>query len=211
MSRDDQTSITAPLKVLGIPETFCYENVTQFVQALATNLVAVIPTSITNVVVGNIEPNDTQRFSVWFRLNNAGTFVGIYVFSDGKWVPLFPPVTQFYDPLFSTSDTSDMQFTGVDVLTADYIEMGDFVWISAKATGDTQGIPVNGIRMTLPVDAFDIDQPLSGTAKDGGQTIPATAELISPSVVEVRKYDNSNWGIGTERVIGFSGFYRKAL
>ncbi len=210
MSRDDSTSITAPIKVLNLPDSFCYEDMPQFVKALSQYLVAVIPTSVTNVVVSNVQPNDTQRFTVWFRLNNAGTFVGIYIFSNGTWVPLYPPETKTWEPVYSTSDPA-MSFVDVTTLNATYFEIGDFIWVSGQAKGETLGTAQNGIRASLPVDAFNINQPLSGSVWNGGQLLGGIAELVDVSTVECRKYDGSNFGIGNDRGISFSGMYQKAL
>lgn len=83
--------VSAPIAIKGDPTTACFTTVGDFIEALPNFLVAEIPTSITNVVISNIQPLDSQRTDIWFRLSNGGTFIGIYVFSDGTWIQMFPP------------------------------------------------------------------------------------------------------------------------
>jgi len=90
MSKESNV-VSAPIAIKGDPTTACFTTVGDFIEALPNFLVAEIPTSITNVIISNIQPLDSQRMTVWFRLNNAGTFIGIYVFSDGTWIQMFPP------------------------------------------------------------------------------------------------------------------------
>lgn len=89
--------VSAPLAVRGDPSTACFTNIGEFIEALPQFLVAQIPTSITNVIISNIQPLDSERNTVWFRLNNAGSFIGIYVFSDGTWIQMFPPPQGLFD------------------------------------------------------------------------------------------------------------------
>lgn len=83
--------VSAPLAIRGDPSTACFTNIGEFIESLPNFLIAQIPTSITNVIISNIQPLDSERNTIWFRLNNAGTFIGIYVFSDGTWIQMFPP------------------------------------------------------------------------------------------------------------------------
>jgi hypothetical protein len=83
--------VTGNLVVTSLPDLFCFESVAEFVQQLTTILGVEIPaSSISNVIVSNTQPNDSQTTSIWFRFNNAGSFVGIYVFSAGAWIPIYP-------------------------------------------------------------------------------------------------------------------------
>lgn len=82
--------VDIPLKVLNLPDLLCVKSITDLVKQLPDLLVGQAPTSITNVVVGNIQPFDTQRDTIWFRKDNAGNFLGIYVFSNGSWQQMYP-------------------------------------------------------------------------------------------------------------------------
>lgn len=84
------TVVMGSLKLLGLPDTQCFKSFTEIWKAIEDNFAVILPTSITNVVVSNIQPLDTQRDAVWFRLSNGGTFIGIYMFSDGAWRQVFP-------------------------------------------------------------------------------------------------------------------------
>lgn len=75
----------------GLPDTKCFTSWQDFLAALPEFLGVEIPvSSITNVVVSNVEPSSSQTNSIWFRLNNAGGFIGIYVFSAGIWNDIYP-------------------------------------------------------------------------------------------------------------------------
>lgn len=84
------------VKLGGLTDLQCFKSFGEFVQALTDSMILEIPTDITNVVVGNIEPTDTQRTAVWFRKSNGGTFIGIYLYSDGAWRQFFPVPKQVY-------------------------------------------------------------------------------------------------------------------
>lgn len=88
--------VDIPLKVLNLPDLLCVKNITDLVQQLPNFLVGQAPTSITNVVVSNVQPLDTQRDSVWFRKDNAGNFIGIYVYSNGTWQQMYPVPGQMF-------------------------------------------------------------------------------------------------------------------
>lgn len=75
----------------GLPDTKCFTSWQDFIAALPDLLGVEIPvSSITNVVVSNIQPSSSQTNSIWFRVSNAGSFIGIYVFADGAWQQIYP-------------------------------------------------------------------------------------------------------------------------
>lgn len=90
--------IQGAVKILNLPDVACFETIQQWAAALAEQLVIEIPSTITNVVIGNSEPTDSQNTALWVRRDNAGTFIGLYVFSSGAWLQIYPvplPLTQF--------------------------------------------------------------------------------------------------------------------
>lgn len=82
--------VNAPIVLLGLPDLLCVKSVQDLVQQLPNFLVAAIPTSITNVIIGAAEPLDTQRSSFWIRTSNSGGFIGFYLFTGGSWQQIFP-------------------------------------------------------------------------------------------------------------------------
>jgi hypothetical protein len=82
--------IKANLVIENIPENACFETFIELLKAIPQYMSVAIPETITNVIVSNIQPNSSQTTSVWFRLSNAGTFLGIYVFSSGQWNNIYP-------------------------------------------------------------------------------------------------------------------------
>lgn len=82
--------VSGALVIQNIPENACFTSYVEMLKSLPTYLGVQIPASVTNVVVSNIQPSSSQTTSVWFRLSNAGTFLGIYVFSQGEWHNIYP-------------------------------------------------------------------------------------------------------------------------
>lgn len=86
------------VKIVGLPDLACFETVQQWAAALASQLAIEIPDTITNVVIGNSEPINSQTTALWIRRDNSGTFVGLYIYSSGAWVQIYPvplPLVQF--------------------------------------------------------------------------------------------------------------------
>lgn len=86
-----QDLIIGNLVVKNLPETFCFTSATELIEQLPSLLGVEIPASqVSNVVVSVSQPSDSETTSIWFRVNNSGSFVGIYVFSNGAWIPIYP-------------------------------------------------------------------------------------------------------------------------
>lgn len=82
--------INGKLTVLGLPDLECYESLKALLLDLPNILGVLIPESVTNVIVSNIQPTSGQRTSLWYRLSNGGTFIGLYIFSNGIWTQIVP-------------------------------------------------------------------------------------------------------------------------
>lgn len=78
------------LVVKNLPDLFCFKDARDLISQMPTILGVEVPNSVSNVVVSNEEPSSSQTTSVWFRISNSGGFIGIYVFSQGKWQLIFP-------------------------------------------------------------------------------------------------------------------------
>ena len=89
-------TISGSLKLADLPDLFCFTSWPEFLKALPDLLTVEIPAGLTNVVITNVQPNDTQRDFVWFRMSNGGSFIGIYLFSAGKWTQFFPVPLAIY-------------------------------------------------------------------------------------------------------------------
>jgi len=96
--------INAPTVLVGLPDVACFTSFKDFLEALPKYLYAQIPTSVTNVVIGNTQPNDSQRNSLWFRKDNSGSFVGLYIYSAGIWNQIYPVPNQLFRVYRLTTD-----------------------------------------------------------------------------------------------------------
>jgi len=84
-------TIKIPLVLTGLPDVKCFTSWQDALQSLPDFLSGELSaTDLTNVVVSNVEPSSSQTTSVWFRLSNAGGFIGLYVFSAGAWQQIYP-------------------------------------------------------------------------------------------------------------------------
>lgn len=82
--------VRAAIVLLGLPENTCFTSFQDFITQLPNLIGAEIPSDITNVVVSNTQPSDSQTTSIWFRLSNSGSFISINVFSNGAWRTIYP-------------------------------------------------------------------------------------------------------------------------
>ena len=90
-------NITGAVKVIDVPDDACLTTVRDLLLSLQKYLAVEFGVErITNVAVSSDEPGDMDRDMVWFRLDNAGNFLGIFVFVQGSWVQMFPPPGALY-------------------------------------------------------------------------------------------------------------------
>lgn len=82
--------VNAPIAVLNLPDLLCVKDLREFLSVLPNYLVALIPTSVTNVIISPSQPLEGERSSLWIRLSNSGGFLGFYVFTGGQWTAIFP-------------------------------------------------------------------------------------------------------------------------
>ncbi len=97
---DPGNLVRGNLVVQNLPDLFCFQDARQLIEMLPSLLGVQIPDSITNVIVSNTQPTDSQTASVWIRLSNSGGFLGIYVFSQGQWRPILPVNTDTVTQIF---------------------------------------------------------------------------------------------------------------
>lgn len=88
--------IEGALKLIGLPQAECWTNLEDFIKWLVANIAVEVPPNITNVIVSNVQPSDSQRDCIWFRRNNSGGFMGIFIFNAGAWKQLYPVPNQLF-------------------------------------------------------------------------------------------------------------------
>ncbi len=86
--------VIGQLLLKALPELQCFTNFTDFLKALPSLYAVEVPSTVTNVITGPAQPTSSQTSAIWVRINNAGTFLGIYVFSAGKWIQIVPAPQQ---------------------------------------------------------------------------------------------------------------------
>jgi hypothetical protein len=125
--------ILGALKVQDVPERASISTWEELIKSIPTFIGVELPTGISNVIVGNVQPQEEDRDKLWIRRDNNGTFIGFYAFCDGKWSPVYaiPPdsVVWFYGDSanvhdgFILIDDGDAQIPSyvVNALKAKYI------------------------------------------------------------------------------------------
>lgn len=86
-----QSIIKGAIKVQGVPQSACFKNFADLLNALGTYLtVEILNQAFSNLVISNQQPGQADRDKVWWRIANSGGFVGIYFFENGEWVQVYP-------------------------------------------------------------------------------------------------------------------------
>lgn len=85
-------NITGTVKLIGFPDDECLTTVKDLLMNLEQYLAIELPVEqVTNVFVSSSEPDITDRDIIWYRVDNAGNFIGMFVFVQGQWLQMFPP------------------------------------------------------------------------------------------------------------------------
>lgn len=111
----------------------------------------------------------------------------------------------------ASSATGTMTYTLTSVAIAEYQVVAQKVNYELVTIGTTAVAGAPGLRLTLPFKArnYAVSVPGAGWTADGGATLGAAilADAASANRLVCRKYDGSNFGLGTNRYIAFnSGF-----
>lgn len=98
-------TLTGVIKVLDVPDDACLTTVRDLLLQLERYLgVEFTADRVTNVYVSANEPDTTDRSIIWFKTNNAGNFVGIYLFIAGTWVQFLPVPQQLFRIVGDSTD-----------------------------------------------------------------------------------------------------------
>lgn len=90
MPGNEDINVKGSIKINDLPDLGCFTSFEELLKALPTFLTVEIPNTITNVIISNVQPLDDQRDALWIRRNNAGSFVGLYIYASGTWRQIFP-------------------------------------------------------------------------------------------------------------------------
>ena len=86
----DTDVVLNAVKLIGKLDCYCFTSWLEVVKALPTILGVEIPSSITNVILSSSTPDDDQHDCIWFRLDTAGNFIGIFIYAVGDWQQVWP-------------------------------------------------------------------------------------------------------------------------
>lgn len=114
-----------------------------------------------------------------------------------------------WQPVYSA--LGSMTFTSVTTSVAEYSVENRTVKMESVSFGTTGGSAGLGIRETMPFKARNSSANISGTGwtADGSGTIAAAlfVDSSTANLLACRKYDASNYSLGTNRYIAFNGSF----
>lgn len=107
-----------------------------------------------------------------------------------------------------------MTWTSITTHYAAYLQVGKRVYFRIKATGTTGGAASNSLAFTLPVIPHAEYGANNGAIGAGftidGSSTPSMSYAAGTATVYVRKYDLSNYGLGTQKGFSLAGVYEAA-
>lgn len=150
-----------------------------------------------------LSKQDLQEILQYVQANGSKRFWEYDEFiarnNSTKWTKWTPTVTA----------SGSMTIPSLSVDYAEYKIVGDTLYFQVRCTFTTGGTASNSVNFTLPKPT-----KTSGNNVGGGchvldsNTLGGLWVTSSTTTVVVRKYDNSNWGLGTGRQIRVQGFYK---
>lgn len=83
--------ILAALAITRIPPDLCWGKPADFIKQLVESLTVTldIATNTDFVVIGHEVPSEDDKGRLWIRLQRNGSFLGFYLFVNGKWQRVF--------------------------------------------------------------------------------------------------------------------------
>lgn len=120
--------------------------------------------------------------------------------------PIFETRVLSWQPTFSASGS--MTYTSVSMVSIGYKVAGSSFQYAILARGTTGGSASNQLKFTIPfiVGSSYNYQTLAGYCRDGGGTyVLGYSSVSNNNTVSVDKYDNSNFGLGTDRELYSNG------
>lgn len=88
--------IRGAIKLDGFLEGKCFTSWSEFISELPNMLSVEIPTGITNVTVGNIQPSSSELDHLWIKTDGAGSFIGMFIYTTGSWRQIYPAPNQLF-------------------------------------------------------------------------------------------------------------------
>lgn len=108
----------------------------------------------------------------------------------------------------SVSAGGSMTIVSSSINHSSYSIINNVVFFECKITLELGGTTSNEVIISLPYAAQN-DVVMTAHCTDAASEVSGSALTIGgTTTLKVRKYDNSNWSVGTGRVIRVSGSYR---
>lgn len=93
---DNTNVVIGDLLLKVLPELLCYKDFTSFIKDMPNIFAVSVPNTVTNVIVSNAQPSNSQTDALWIRQTAAGGFMGIYVFAGGLWRQILPAPNEIF-------------------------------------------------------------------------------------------------------------------
>lgn len=137
---EEEDSVKAEVKISNLPDLACFTSFGDLLLALPTFLSVFVSRSISNVLVGNTEPSASQRSFVWIKRNNAGTVLGVFLFSNGAWNQFFPIPGQVSTVSGATADSTNPPVGYITTDDATTLTIAQKVFFKAQWRDNGSGV-----------------------------------------------------------------------
>ena len=137
---------------------------------------------------------------------NGGKYQIVYSEDAGQFLLMNPSGGYLtWTPTLGGTGAMTFTTTTINIARYSYVSVNEIAF-SISFSGTTGGVASYGLTATLPVTASSTNYVFSGYAGDPGP-IAGFGTMPSTTVVEVRRYDNGNYGLGAGRAGILQGRY----
>jgi len=92
-----QPIVKGAIKVSGVPDGACFTTFADLLKSLGTYLTVEIPNQVfSNIIISSTQPGSADAGKIWWRLSNAGTFIGIYTYANNVWNQVIPTPNEIF-------------------------------------------------------------------------------------------------------------------
>lgn len=88
--------IRGAIKLDNFLEGKCFTSWSDFISDLPNMLSVEIPTGITNVNIGNLQPSSSELDHLWIKTDGSGSFIGMFIYTTGSWRQIYPAPNQLF-------------------------------------------------------------------------------------------------------------------
>jgi hypothetical protein len=165
----------------------------------------------TPVDADNVAITDSAASHVLKKLTWANLKATLKTYFDTLYTPA-ASLTGWTDWTPTVTATGSMTISSLSWARKRWMRIGPLIYFEVNFSFTTGGTASTGVYITFHSELAALDDFVTAPVgyQDGGGTVVGVAQSYSSTAMLVRKYDGSNWGLGTNRRIRCAGFYTLA-